>query len=97
MMSNNDPHDQEPAGQPARPAANDDRRDTPGGDDVGPGGYDPTSGASDLGGGETGLGDDFDDEDAADSFLEDKGNPQSGFAEQGAGAPNDGGNDKGGV
>ena len=63
--------------------------------DVGPGGYSPESGASDLGGGETGLGDvgggggfvgSQSGEDSGD-YLQRDGNPQEGFAEQGRGAP----------
>jgi len=67
------------------------------GSDVGPGGYSPESGASDLGGGETGLGDSggndregFVGSQGKDSgeYLQQGGNPESGFAEQGRGASN---------
>ena len=67
--------------------------------DVGPGGYSPESGGSDLGGGETGLGDSggqsgddgFVGSQGQDSgeYLQQSGNPQSGFAEQGRGASNE--------
>jgi hypothetical protein len=65
--------------------------------DVGPGGYSPESGASDLGGGETGLGDSgggssggFVGSQGQDSgeYLQQDGNPETGFAEQGRGASN---------
>ena len=65
--------------------------------DVGPGGYSPESGASDLGGGETGLGDSggsseggFVGSQGQDSgeYLQQDGNPERGFAEQGRGASN---------
>lgn len=62
--------------------------------DVGPGGYSPESGASDLGGGETGLGDSggsgFVGSQSEDSgeYLQQDGNPEAGFAEQGRGASN---------
>ena len=62
--------------------------------DVGPGGYSPESGASDLGGGETGLGDSggFVGSQGQDSgeYLQQDGNPETGFAEQGRGASNQG-------
>jgi hypothetical protein len=62
--------------------------------DVGPGGYSPESGASDLGGGETGLGDSggFVGSHGQDSgeYLQQDGNPERGFAEQGRGASNRG-------
>lgn len=63
-------------------------------DQVGPGGYSPESGASDLGGGETGLGDvggfvGTEKEDSGD-YLQRSGNPDEGFAEQGRGAPDQG-------
>ena len=68
-------------------------------DNVGPGGYSDTTGGSDLGGGETGLGDQqregqnggFVGSEGQDSgeYLQQNGNPQSGFAEQGRGASND--------
>lgn len=58
---------------------------------VGPGGQSEIGGASDLGGGETGLGDGggTSDEDAEESgdYLQKDGNPQAGFAERGRGAP----------
>ena len=66
--------------------------------DIGPGGYSPESGASDLGGGETGLGDrsysnsggGFVGSQGQESgeYLQQSGSPESGFAEQGRGASN---------
>ena len=68
-------------------------------DNVGQGGYSPESGGSDLGGGETGLGDSggqsnqggFVGSQGQDSgeYLQRSGNPESGFAEQGRGASNE--------
>ena len=68
------------------------------GNDVGPGGYSPESGGSDLGGGETGLGDSggssgnggFVGSQGQDlgEYLQQGGNPKSGFAEKGQGASN---------
>lgn len=74
-------------------ASGEGRRDTDS-PQVGPGGQSEIGGASDLGGGETGLGDkqgfigSGSEEDSAD-YLEKDGNPQAGFAERGRGAPND--------
>jgi len=68
-------------------------------DKVGEGGYSPESGGSDLGGGETGLGDSggqsnqggFVGSQGQDSgeYLQQNGNPESGFAEQGRGVSNE--------
>ena len=68
-------------------------------DDVGQGGYSPESGASDLGGGETGLGDSggssnqggFVGSQGQESgeYLHQRENPEPGFAEQGRGASNE--------
>ena len=69
-------------------------------DSTGPGGYSDTTGGSDLGGGETGLGDQqgqgqsggFVGSQGQESgeYLQQGGNPDSGFAEQGRGASNEG-------
>lgn len=48
---------------------------------IGPGGQSEIGGASDLGGGETGLGD------GGSGFIGRNGNPDEGFAERGRGAP----------
>ena len=68
-------------------------------DQTGPGGYSPESGGSDLGGGETGLGDSggssnqggFVGSQGQESgeYLQQGGSPESGFAEGGRGASND--------
>lgn len=59
---------------------------------IAPGGQSEIGGASDLGGGETGLGDHpgfigSNSGDDGGDYLREDGNPDSGFAEQGRGAP----------
>lgn len=84
-------HGQQPAGK----QDSDTQTLSQSGNDVGPGGYSAESGASDLGGGETGLGDSGGDGSFVGSqrqesgeYLQQSGNPESGFAEQGRGASN---------